>query len=536
MELLKEVWNFLFIAPWSNGLQEFFSLTILLVFVGGLIALFFITKKLKSLESDIKNSYKNESYYTPINFVKLKMQKIDNYENILNNLPNTLVSIGIIATFIGIGIVMKEAGEVINSAHSGSIDLNGLKNLITIIGFKFQTSVWGIFFSLIFMLVVLQPYKNHKDGKINDLIKELSNEYENPETKKILTAVESFQEVFVANSDKQYKWFSEEYISNLERIMDTNTQKISDNTVSAIKETNNEIKEAILKNTDNTVSAIKETNNEIKVNSENTKNIVGQLSVLNDKFSSIDKMVSALKEASGSIQDSANNLNDSINRLMEDMKNTIKDATNKMNETTKQGAESLAKASNEINNSLETINSSLAKNLNDIKKELGNNLTNMATNLNESLQKLQDESSKMTANLSNTMADLKQSMQSSLSMLDNNIKSTLQNLSSDINKGVDNLNSTTNSTLNNMEKTIGKILTESNESLKTANQYFNRIGAVLELINNVLSDLHSDSERMMELAEKLAGEVAKKELEKTNELFEESEENVDVEELEKLNN
>jgi len=514
MELLKEVWNFLFIAPWSNGLQEFFSLTILLVFVGGLIALFFITKKLKSLESDIKNSYKNESYYTPINFVKLKMQKIDNYENILNNLPNTLVSIGIIATFIGIGIVMKEAGEVINSAHSGSIDLNGLKNLITIIGFKFQTSVWGIFFSLIFMLVVLQPYKNHKDGKINDLIKELSNEYENPETKKILTAVESFQEVFVANSDKQYKWFSEEYISNLERIMDTNTQKISDNTVSAIKETNNEI----------------------KVNSENTKNIVGQLSVLNDKFSSIDKMVSALKEASGSIQDSANNLNDSINRLMEDMKNTIKDATNKMNETTKQGAESLAKASNEINNSLETINSSLAKNLNDIKKELGNNLTNMATNLNESLQKLQDESSKMTANLSNTMADLKQSMQSSLSMLDNNIKSTLQNLSSDINKGVDNLNSTTNSTLNNMEKTIGKILTESNESLKTANQYFNRIGAVLELINNVLSDLHSDSERMMELAEKLAGEVAKKELEKTNELFEESEENVDVEELEKLNN
>jgi len=487
--MFEEMCNFLFIAPWSNSLQKDFSLLILAFFVGGLIAPFFITKKLKSLESDIKNSYKNESYYTPINFVKLKMQKIDNYENILNNLPNTLVSIGIIATFIGIGIVMKQAGEVINSAHSGSIDFNGLKNLITIIGFKFQTSVWGISSSLIFMMFVLQPYKNHKDRKINDLIKELSNEYENPETKKILTAIESFQEVFIANSDKQYKWFSETYVSNLERIMEANAQKISDNTISAIKETNNET---------------------IKVNSENTKNIVEQLSVLNDKFSNIDKMVSALKEASGSIQDSANNLNDSINRLMEDMKNTIKDATNKMNETTKQGAESLAKASSNINNSLETINNSLAKNLNDIKEELGNNLTNMATNLNESLQKLQDESSKMTANLSNTMADLKQSMQSSLSMLDNNIKSTLQNLSSDINKGVDNLNSTTNSTLNNMEKTIGKILTESNESLKTANQYFNRIGVALKKIDESLNVLSDNSKRMMDLAEKLAEEVAKK--------------------------
>jgi hypothetical protein len=73
---------------------------------------------------------------------------------LLNYIPTIMVSVGIMATFIGLGLAIDEASGIIRS--NSNADPSALLRVLGYISFKFQTSVYGIFLSVIFNVTVVR--------------------------------------------------------------------------------------------------------------------------------------------------------------------------------------------------------------------------------------------------------------------------------------------------------------------------------------------------------------------------------------------
>lgn len=75
------------------------------------------------------------------------------------DLPNVFVSIGILGTFLGLGVAIHGAADLL---HAETVDINKLNSVLSVIAFKFQMSVWGTCFSLLFQRFIAEPYFEKK--------------------------------------------------------------------------------------------------------------------------------------------------------------------------------------------------------------------------------------------------------------------------------------------------------------------------------------------------------------------------------------
>jgi hypothetical protein len=73
----------------------------------------------------------------------------------VDSVPSMLVTIGILGTFLGLGIALQVAGGGLTSSESA---LASLDILLQTVAFKFQTSAWGILLSVVFQVVVVNPH------------------------------------------------------------------------------------------------------------------------------------------------------------------------------------------------------------------------------------------------------------------------------------------------------------------------------------------------------------------------------------------
>jgi len=71
------------------------------------------------------------------------------------DLGNVFLMIGILGTFLGLGVAIHGASDLLNSEK---VDLMQLNAVLNVIAFKFQTSVWGTCFSLIYQKFFAEPY------------------------------------------------------------------------------------------------------------------------------------------------------------------------------------------------------------------------------------------------------------------------------------------------------------------------------------------------------------------------------------------
>lgn len=110
--------------------------------------------KVFDLEAD-ENFKAFATKMTPEMFIKKNLHKLSVMEDVLEELPNVFVSIGIIATFLGLGVAIQGAAELL---QTDKLELPKLTAVLGVIAFKFQTSVWGICFSIIFRNIIVERY------------------------------------------------------------------------------------------------------------------------------------------------------------------------------------------------------------------------------------------------------------------------------------------------------------------------------------------------------------------------------------------
>lgn len=153
-DLLIKTAEFFFIP------EAILSTVFLIFFVG--IFTFGIKKQrkcrefLRTFDAEVEENFKTvAAKMTPEMFIKKNLRNLSVEEDTLEELPNVFVSVGIIATFLGLGVAIQGAAELL---QTDKLELSKLTAVLGVIAFKFQTSVWGICFSIVFRNVIVERY------------------------------------------------------------------------------------------------------------------------------------------------------------------------------------------------------------------------------------------------------------------------------------------------------------------------------------------------------------------------------------------
>ena len=168
-DLAQKTLHFLFVPEAS--LAVVFLVIFILMFAAGLMLYFRCKRILTEISESAEEDYRNQrSKMSPSSYVQKKFARLSADEGRLEGLPNNFVSIGIMATFIGLGVAIQGAADLLSAETP---DLTKMTEVLAVIAFKFQTSIWGVAFSLIFQFFIINRYLLEKQDLLDEILQKL---------------------------------------------------------------------------------------------------------------------------------------------------------------------------------------------------------------------------------------------------------------------------------------------------------------------------------------------------------------------------
>lgn len=160
-------------------------------------------KSIEYLRENAESEYeKVRDKMSPELFIKKYLIKISATEGKLEGVPEAFVSIGIVATFLGLGVAIQGSAELLEDEK---LELAKLTAVLGVIAFKFQTSVWGICFSLLFRSLVVERYFDFRQETL-DYVSDLLY---TTERESIRTLLEKQNEFLAAQEERQRQFADE---------------------------------------------------------------------------------------------------------------------------------------------------------------------------------------------------------------------------------------------------------------------------------------------------------------------------------------
>ena len=160
------------------------------------------------------------------------------WDHIVDNAPGFALVIGLLGTFLGIGMAIQGAGSILadlNSNQSNATDIRQtvgqLSPMLSEIGLKFKSSAWGIIVHIILRFSI--PLFGIEEKRLNEIFKELEKDHADEEalnTKRwdIIKQLEQHMQESMANRKAQHSALIESLnTQNTELAQATELQKSS---------------------------------------------------------------------------------------------------------------------------------------------------------------------------------------------------------------------------------------------------------------------------------------------------------------------
>ncbi len=196
--MLQSTVNFLFVP--ESSLSIVFLGIFVLIFIYGFW-------HLRSCRKGVRNFYQNAADRFALEHGRITaasfIARFDESQKIreirIESLPNIFVTVGILGTFLGLGVAIHGASELLSSEK---IDLVQLNAVLSVIAFKFQTSIWGTLFSLLFLKCFNEPYYAYRQKAVCDVLDQIAGDEASAESilasqLEALKGIRSGQEKFV---------------------------------------------------------------------------------------------------------------------------------------------------------------------------------------------------------------------------------------------------------------------------------------------------------------------------------------------------
>ena len=349
-------------------------------------------------------------------------------EKLAEIMPGLLLVIGLLGTFLGLGLALNKASEILGHAKASGMDsaMSNMMEMMEGLGTKFKTSTWGIIGFLLFK--GWSSLNNFEERRLRWTIAWMKKETE--ERRRLAADIESKRDeeyaereklqskelvdVIFKGNEKLYKLF-EIQNKDIIKTMKDSTSYQSD-TLAETKTLNQNIGLIII----NQKSMLKE----FKMNSEHLKKMDSGIESMRD---AVLQFIDANKASIIALEKSGINMSNS--------------------------AKEIGVSAKELDKAVQSF-----------QKKVSDVLTKIEENLSKTIQSINTDFNKNLTSVSKNLGDSTKSISSAVEIMSNGIKKTLDEVGGSLSKAIDvqkkafGIFETTSQTLNkNIESVTGSL-------------------------------------------------------------------------------
>jgi hypothetical protein len=279
-------------------------------------------------------------------------------ENLAEMMPNLMLVVGLLGTFLGLGVALNHATNILTKpdalSATGTADSMGdLVKLLQGLGTKFKTSTWGIMGFI--LLRITSEFNRHDEHRLTWVIHKVQRE---------LTAKRTGEEAErTARRQEQF--------DKLAEFADRIAHAFAKNLTEGFARHGNLETMLIQSQTDDFCSAIGGLAGDSRATRQAMKDFTDRTG----------DVIEGMRDGAGQIAESASKLTQTVGELQARMERLLADTDKNLSAsiasmssaaqvTLKQGAEQLAHSSDSIANVLNSLSVNLQQTMNDVKESL----------------------------------------------------------------------------------------------------------------------------------------------------------------------
>lgn len=447
-----------FLNPFGDGLSLFFFILLTSLFFITLITVWLNAKpenwEYNWIAEDGDNNLGSEhgSVHELSEAIATKSEKFASVA------PSMLLIIGLLGTFVGLGIALNKASEVLASADTMSNMDNAMTQLMGLmegLGAKFKTSTYGLFYFIVLNLV-FQLLKNYDNERLTWVINKVKEEDDLNKSQAIQAKEQKHQELLqglshVANA---IQIGNQSFATHIQALQETQTQ-----TYQEFLTTFKEVHNAQIQALDNHTQAITLTQKEqLSTLQSLERKSVSQhdqlLQFLQSAFTTYQTLQSAseafktsllttLKEEFGKnseiLQNTSKNNITELQKIATYNQQTQKSMQDFVEQTVSSmssigtSADKMAESAKEVGNSAQGLNevvqnlkSELESVMQMIKSDLGETITNMGNNFETNMAKMSENMSEATQGISTAVGNLSTNVEQTMTTVSETISKSME--------------------------------------------------------------------------------------------------------------
>lgn len=451
-------------------------------------------------------------------------------EKLADIMPGMILIIGLLGTFLGLGLALDKASSILNGANAlNNIDASmiELTGMMKDLGTKFKTSTWGL---LAFILLKVILSKNgYEERRLRwsiekvkselDVVRDQKLQEERNNNNKLIECMQSIAAQFEKTVEKNQSANQEQLKQLTQHTQDTikAIQVSHDEQLKQLHLSNEEnvrsltsqsrLIEGLVENTQqNHASHLEQTEKFLLSFEQNSKhhfslltqNHSGKIETLNKQSTLLEKKFDVLVQQSVSLielvgeqhKETAQLLQDNVAQSVQ-TRNAMVDFIRKNEETVVRlgkAAEGMSQAASTMGASashLQTVIDSFRKNMEEVislmKKDLNSTISNMNTSFSQNMIRMSD-------NLKSSIGDMSTSFKKNMS----DMSKGLGTATNDISNAVNSLSISVDKTMTDVTNTIGKSMELQTKAQSVFIQSTNTLNEYIEEMTGLVNKLSGD--------------------------------------------
>lgn len=451
-------------------------------------------------------------------------------EKLADIMPGMILIIGLLGTFLGLGLALDKASAILNNASALTnmdASMSSLMDMMKDLGSKFKTSTWGL---LAFILLKVILSKNgYEERRLRwsiekvkselDIIRDQNLQEERTNNNKLIACMQNiamqFEQAMTTNQAanqaqfKQLAQYTQETIKTIQISHDAQLNQLylsNEGNIRALTSQSSLIEGLSEQNQKNHVSTLEQIGKFLLSFEKNSKDHLslmsqyqsGQIESLNKQSMLMEKKFTLLSEQSerliellvGQHKETKTLLNDNVHQSIETRKAMVEFIQKNEETVVKLGnaAEGMSQAASTMGTSasqLQIVIDSFRKNMEEVislmKKDLNSTISNMNTSFSHNMTKMSD-------NLNSSIKDMSESFKKNMTEMSEGLGAA----TSDISNAVTSLSTSVDKTMNEVTSTIGQSMELQTKAQKVFIQSTDALNDYIEEMTGLVNKLSID--------------------------------------------
>lgn len=455
--------------------------------------------------------------------------------------PGIILIIGLLGTFIGLGLALDKASSILSGINTAGMDnaMNQLMGMMEGLGTKFKTSTWGLM-AFIFLKIFF-GFNKYEVRRLNWCTQKIKNELKVVRTlqlkeeqashqslidtlKSIInemttlqqTASEVNKKAFSAllaqnhqatqtthNNQTEQKQLLSEMV-NKSALFSENMLKQSQQQLDLIIQNQsiqqNNFKQLTIANTHHQETS-QLLNKNIQESQAARKAMESFVQNHQSTISSLGKSASKMSSAADSMGGSAQELQNVIEHFRVNMDKVMADMSNIITQMKVELSDTIHEMNHEFSGNMNKMRKNLQETINDMNQSFRDNMTNMSQNLSLATQDISKAVSDLSSSVDKTMQNVTSTIQQSMNMQEKNSR-VFTETSETLNIKIESMTNLVNKLSNDIISGL-KAISESNRNVISLNKRYNSISEQVEDIVHIMNKLNQTMEQSIEASSSL---------------------------------